>query len=106
MQKAYVEERNGALYVVGTRVSLDSIVHCFREGLSPESILSEFDTLTLGQIYGAIAYYLDQQPAIDAYMLRQKQRAAAMRAAQKPLPESLGERIDAAREQLRSEHTD
>ncbi len=65
MAKDYVEERNGGLYVAGTRVSLDSIVQCFREGLSPETIAGEFDTLTLAQVYGAIAHYLDNQAAID-----------------------------------------
>lgn len=102
MSSAYVEERDGSFYVAGTRVSLDSIIQCFDEGLSPESILTEFDTLTLAQVYGAIAYYLDRQPAMDAYRLRQKQRIAAMRAADEPLPENLQRRLDEAREQLRS----
>ena len=70
MARDYVEERNGTYYVAGSRVSLDSIVRCFQEGMSPESIVTQFDTLTLGQVYGAIAYYLDHQPAIDAYQIR------------------------------------
>ena len=35
MAKEYVEERNGGLYVAGTRVSLDSIVQCFNDGFPP-----------------------------------------------------------------------
>jgi uncharacterized protein (DUF433 family) len=50
-------------YVAGTRVSLDSVVHGFREGLSPEAILEDFETLSLEQVYGAITYYLANQPA-------------------------------------------
>ena len=100
--KEYVEERNGGLYVAGTRVSLDSIVQCFNDGMSPETILGEFDTLTLAQVYGAIAHYLDDQPAVDAYRLRQKQRFEQMRRAAEPLPADLRQRLDAAREQLRS----
>ena len=42
MAKEYVEERDGGYYVAETRVSLDSIVECFNEGLSPEAILGEF----------------------------------------------------------------
>lgn len=102
MAKDYVEERNGTYYVAGTRVSLDSIVHAFREGKSPESILAEFDTLTLAQIYGAIAHYLDHQPAIDAYYVRQRQRAQALRSAAEPLPAELRERLEAAKQRLRS----
>ncbi len=73
MAKEYVEERNSGLYVAGTRVSLDSIVQCFTDGLSPETILGEFETLTLAQVYGAITYYLENQAGVDAYRLRQQQ---------------------------------
>jgi uncharacterized protein (DUF433 family) len=103
MAKEYVEEREGGLYVAGTRVSLDSLIECFREGLSAESILAEFDTLTLAQVYGAIAYYLENQAAIDAYRLRQEQRFAALRRSVGALPADLSGRIEAARERLRRE---
>ena len=42
MAKEYVEERNGGYYVAGTRVSLDSIVHAFRRGESPETMAMHF----------------------------------------------------------------
>jgi uncharacterized protein (DUF433 family) len=100
--KEYVEERNGGLYVAGTRVSLDSIVQCFNDGMSPETILGEFDTLTLAQVYGAIAHYLENQAAVDAYRVRQKQRSEQMRQAAEPLPTELRQRLEAAREQLQS----
>ncbi len=45
----YIGERNGGLYVAGTRMSLDSIVYCFKDGLLPETILGEFDTLKLNR---------------------------------------------------------
>jgi uncharacterized protein (DUF433 family) len=102
MAKEYVEERDGGYYVAGTRVSLDSIVQCFNEGLSPEAILEEFDTLTLAQVFGAITFYLEYQPAIDAYRVRQRQRFEAVRRASAPLPADLRERLDAAREHLHS----
>jgi hypothetical protein len=38
MAKEYVEARDGGYYVVGTRISLDSIVHAFRRGESAETI--------------------------------------------------------------------
>jgi hypothetical protein len=38
----YVEEREGGYYVAGARISLDSIVHAFQEGESPEAILKAF----------------------------------------------------------------
>lgn len=68
MQSAYVEEHDGGYWIAGTRVSLDSIVYRFWEGLSPESIAQSFPVLTLEQIYGAITYYLANQADVDAYL--------------------------------------
>ncbi len=106
MAKEYVEERNGGYYVAGTRISLDSIVQCFNEGLSPEAILGEFETLTLAQVFGAITFYLENQPAMDAYRIRQMQRFEATRRDSAPLPESLRQRLAAAREHLHSGHSE
>lgn len=66
--KSYVECRNDAYWVEGTRVSLDSIVYAFHKGLSPESIVQSFPLLTLEQVYGAIAFYLANRTEIDSYL--------------------------------------
>jgi uncharacterized protein (DUF433 family) len=50
MAKDYIEACNGGYYVGGTRVSLDTVVQCFTDGLSPEAILGEFETLNLAQV--------------------------------------------------------
>ncbi len=64
----FVEERMGGLYVSGSRVSLATIVHAFRSGDSPETIQADFPSLTLGQVYGAIAYYLTNEAQCAAYL--------------------------------------
>src|ERR1051325_11396119 len=64
----YIEERNGGLYVAGTRVSLDSVVIRFQEGSSPERIVQSFPALKLSQVYGAIAYYLENELTINEYL--------------------------------------
>ncbi|WP_068814962.1 DUF433 domain-containing protein [Phormidesmis priestleyi] len=66
--KSYVEHRNEAYWVEGTRISLDSIVYAFRDGSSPETIVQSFPLLTLEQVYGAIAFYLANRAEIDAYL--------------------------------------
>ncbi len=99
--KPYVQQRNGGYYVSDTRVSLDSIAVAFQQGLSPETILQEFDTLTLAQVYGAIAFYLDNQRLVDAYLSDQQRRFESVRRFAEPLPELLRLRLDAARESLR-----
>jgi uncharacterized protein (DUF433 family) len=93
MAKEYVEERNGGYYVAGTRVSLDSIVHAFRRGESPETICQNFELLRLEEVYGAVAYYLANQAEIDAYLLRQDQKWADGRRNAEPLPTGLRERL-------------
>ncbi len=40
--KAYLEYRNEGYWVADTRISLDSIVYAFRNGLPPEIILQSF----------------------------------------------------------------
>jgi uncharacterized protein (DUF433 family) len=68
MAKDYVEQHDEGYWITGTRVSLDSLVYAFLDGLSPESIVDSFDTLTLEEIYGAIAFYLGYRDVIDAYL--------------------------------------
>ena len=65
---SYVQQHDGGYWVADTRVSLDSVVYRFLEGLSPESIVDSFETLTLEQVYGAIAYYLANRAEVDAYL--------------------------------------
>ncbi len=61
----YIEQREGGYYVAGTRVSLDSLVYAFRGGESPETIQQQFPSLSLEQVYGAIAFYLGHQAEVD-----------------------------------------
>jgi len=68
MNESYIQQRNGGYYVQNTRVSLDSVVYRWLEGLSPETIAECFPALTLEQIYGAITYYLSHRAEIDAYL--------------------------------------
>jgi uncharacterized protein (DUF433 family) len=65
----YIEERNGGLYVAGTDVSLDSLVIRFLEGASPDKIAQSFPTLKLSQVYGVIAYYLENEKTINDYIV-------------------------------------
>jgi uncharacterized protein (DUF433 family) len=58
----------GGWRIADSRVSLDSVVYAFHEGLSAEEIALEFPTLTLIQVYGAIAFYLRNQREIDTYL--------------------------------------
>lgn len=100
MAKEYIEDRHGNYYVAGTRISLDSIVHAFRRGESPETICQNFELLRLEEVYGAIAYYLANQAEIDAYLIRQNEKWAAGKRSSEPPPASLRERLMRARDEL------
>ena len=58
------------------------ILYCYREGYSPEMLLSEFPTLNLALIHKVLGFYLESQSVLDAYLAGceaevEQQRAAA-----------------------------
>ena len=69
---SYVQQIDGGYRLTGSRVSLDSIVYAWLSGLSPESIVENFETLNLEQVYGAITFYLAHKAEVDAHLQRQK----------------------------------
>jgi uncharacterized protein (DUF433 family) len=75
MQREYVTVIEGVYRVGNTRVSLDSLVYLFREGISAEGMVDCYPALTLEQVHGALAFYLANQKEIDAY-LAEGQRVA------------------------------
>jgi uncharacterized protein (DUF433 family) len=77
MQKEYIRIVEGAYRIGDTRVSLDSLVYLFREGMSAESMVESHPALTLEQVHGALAFYLGNQNEIDQY-LAEGQRAAQL----------------------------
>ena len=97
MISQYVEQREGVYYVPGTRISLDSIVYAFREGCSPESIREDFEGLTLAHVYGAIAYYLDHQGQVEAYLQQRKEHWAELERQGTPPSPDLQARLERAR---------
>jgi len=97
--KEYIEERSQGLYLAGSRVSLASVVVQFRQGASPETILQNFPSLaSLENVYGAIAYYLANQPAVDRYLQAQEPKWADFSETSDP-PPALRERIEAVKPQ-------
>jgi uncharacterized protein (DUF433 family) len=100
VSREYIEQRKGGYYIAGTRVSLDSVVYAFREGDSPETIQQNFPSLSLEQIYGAIAFYLGHQREVDANI---RQGEDELRRLVPPLSQRKPEahaRLQRAREQL------
>lgn len=78
--QAYVTQTpDGAWRLAGTRVSLDSILRAYWQGRVPEAIVLDFPSLSLEQVYGAIAFYLGHREELDAYLALQDERWAEVR---------------------------
>jgi uncharacterized protein (DUF433 family) len=63
-----------------TRMMLDYVVWEHRKGLTAEQIVEQFDSVPPADIYALIGYYLRHRETVDAYMQRQDEVAAAVRA--------------------------
>ena len=95
----YVEERDGGYYIAGTRVSLDSIVHAFQDGESPEGILRSFPMAgPLVRIYGAITFYLENKEKVEAYLRDQERRWDELRKERSKSPDPTMNRLREAKE--------
>ena len=81
MSNAYVEQFEDGYRITDTRVSLDSVVYAFLRGETAEAIAQSFPLLTLEQVYGAIAFYLANRDAVDAYLTERQADYEAQRQA-------------------------
>ena len=70
---------DGTIRIAGSRVTLDSLVHQFKQGATAEQIQEDFPSLSLREIYGAIAYYLQNVPIVEEYLGAQEHAAAQTR---------------------------
>jgi uncharacterized protein (DUF433 family) len=96
LAKQYVNTpSDGTWRVVDTRVSLDSVVYCFRDGYSPESIIKAYPSLNLEQVYGAIAFYLANRKEVDEYLERQEALFEKLRSDQDRNPDPVVQRLRA-----------
>ena len=102
MSPEYVEKRNGGYLISRSRVSLESIIVPFLEGACPETLVDEFPTLSLEQVYGVIAFYLGHRTEVDAYLKETEALWKEARKSQSPIPTALRERLERARRELAS----
>jgi uncharacterized protein (DUF433 family) len=100
MHTQYVERHEGAYRVAGSRVSLDSLVYAFWDGKSPETIAQSFPTLTLEQVYGAMAFYLRHRVEIDAYLQQGRHDYEAQRQAARDADPMFYQKMAEARRQI------
>ena len=71
--------KDGAILVSKTRVTLDTIVGAFNDGATAEEIAYQYPSVALADIYSIIGYYLRQKKQVDAYLKRREKQAREIR---------------------------
>ncbi len=60
-------DEDGTIRVGKTRITLDVLVGDYRRGMTPKQIVEQLDSLTLADVYGALAHYHRHKDELDAY---------------------------------------
>ncbi len=64
----FLEAADGELRVTGHRLSLFDVLWEYNQGLAAEELALRFPTLKRSTIHKVLAFYLDNQPAVDGYL--------------------------------------
>ena len=70
---------NGTIRVIGSRVTLDTIIARMQVGDTPEEIHEGFPTVTLEQINAIIDWYFNNQVEADEYLQEQEAEGERIR---------------------------
>jgi uncharacterized protein (DUF433 family) len=72
---------DGSIVRVGrSRVSLDVVVNEYEQGLTPEGIVRDYDSLKLVDVRRVIAFYQQNRDAVRAYLARRERESEALKA--------------------------
>jgi len=72
-------DKDGVIRVSKTRVTLDTIVGAFLEGLTAEEIAVQYPVVPLADVYSVIGYYLHQKKKVETYLKRREKFAEQVR---------------------------
>ena len=65
----YLETDDGGfIHMTGHRIGLHNLVRMYADGSSPEMIAAHYPSLPLALIHRVIAFYLENQADVDAYV--------------------------------------
>ncbi len=72
-------DSEGVVRVAGTRVTLDTVVAAFLDGATPETIVEQYPSLPLGDVYLVLGYYLRHRDEVDSYLRQRQERREVVR---------------------------
>ena len=70
---------DGVVRVGKTRVTLDTVVAVFKQGVTAEEIVYRYPSLKLADVYATVAFYLNHQQEVEAYIQKRQQQAQEIR---------------------------
>ena len=70
---------DGVVRVGTSRVTLDTVVAAFREGMTPEGIVEQYPSLQLAEVYSVIGYILRHPKQIETYLQQRRELAETVR---------------------------
>lgn len=92
----YLHNDTGEIFLTGHRIALQHIVQRYNDGASPEMLIQQYPTLSLGLVYKVIAFYLENRIPVDTY-ITELQAEIARQAAQPrrgPTASEMKKRLD------------
>jgi uncharacterized protein (DUF433 family) len=72
-------DADGVVRVGETRVSLDTVVTAFQLGATPESIVEQYPSLNLDDVYSVVGYMLRHRDRVQSYMEQRSAQRDAVR---------------------------
>ena len=90
---------DGVILVGKTRITLDTVVAVFNQGVTAEEIVYRYPSLNLADVYATIAFYLRHQSEVEAYLQQRRQQSQEIRAMNQARfdPQGLRDRLLARR---------
>lgn len=74
-----MENVEGVMLVGNTRVTLDTVINVFKQGVTAEEIVCRYPSLKLADVYATIAYYLSHVQDVEAYLASRQARSKDVR---------------------------
>lgn len=72
-------DAGGTVRVSGTRVTLDTIIGFYNQGMSAEELTHAFPSVPLADAHAVIAFYLRRRAKIDDYLSKRNEEAEQKR---------------------------
>ncbi len=65
------EDGDGTFRVGQTRITLDTVIGAYWDGMTAEEIVGAYDSLDLADVHAVLAYYLANRATVDQHLLHQ-----------------------------------